>query len=426
MKVYRTDDVFGVSRGVPLNYVSRKNADLVFVDSLTRQRHIVLHGSSKQGKTALRKECLASNDYITVQCLSSWDLDALHAAILKEAGFEITQSTSKSESGKLKITASVKAGLSLPIIGSIGGQAGSEGESGQDVTTTLSPLELDLSDVNDIIRALGSIQFNRFIALEDFHYLAEDTQKDFSVALKAFHERSRYSFIVIGVWLEHDRLSVYNGDLAGRISSINVDAWSTVDLETVIKKGEKLLNIEIDAEFKSELVTNCLESVYIVQDVCNKACIDCSIYETQSSLQHIRPPSTARDLIKSVVDQDAARYATFLQRFADGFRDTQLQMYKWLLLPVLGAPIAELEKGLRYRDIRDTLQNNHPEGYGLNLGNLTQSLQSVASLQVRHGIKPLILDYDQTSNRLTVVDRGFMIWLEHQNREEIKRDIGLS
>lgn len=420
MNTHRTDDVFGVSRGVPLNYTSRADVDTVFIESLSKQRHIVLHGSSKQGKTALRKECLASADYITVQCLSSWDLDALHAAILKEAGFDLTEGTSKTTNGKLKAAATVKAGISVPFLGSAGGQVSMGGGKNDSITVKKAPLELDLADVNDVIRALTSINFKGFIALEDFHYLPEETQKKFAVALKAFHERSPYCFIVIGVWLEHDRLSVYNGDLAGRVTSISVDRWSSADLHRVIEKGEQLLNIELDATFKEELVQNALESVYIVQDVCNRACIDCGIYETQRERTVVRPKESARDLIKSIVDKEAARYGTFLQRFADGFRDTQLQMYRWLLLPIIDAPIEQLEQGLRYRDIRECLQENHPEGRGLNLGNLTLSLQSVASLQVKHGIKPLILDYDQTSNRLTVVDRSFMVWLEHQDREELK------
>lgn len=53
------------------------------------------------------------------------------------------------------------------------------------------------------------------------------------------------------------------------------------------------------------------------------------------------------------------------------------------------------------------------------MGNLTQALQATASLQVRKDIKPIILDYDQTNLSLNVVDRGFLIWLDNQNRNEL-------
>jgi chromosome segregation and condensation protein ScpB len=53
------------------------------------------------------------------------------------------------------------------------------------------------------------------------------------------------------------------------------------------------------------------------------------------------------------------------------------------------------------------------------LGNLTEALQSAASLQVKKAIKPIELDYDQTKLKLNVVDRAFPIWLENQHRNDL-------
>jgi hypothetical protein len=77
------DEVFGISRDPPKNYVIRSNVDNVFVDNLARDRHIVIHGSSKQGKTSLRKYHLKTDDYIIVSCLNNWSMRDLFAAILK-------------------------------------------------------------------------------------------------------------------------------------------------------------------------------------------------------------------------------------------------------------------------------------------------------------------------------------------------------
>ena len=67
-----------------------------------------------------------------------------------------------------------------------------ERETEKSSATTKQPLELDPEDVNDIIKALRG--FDKFIVLEDFHYLNIETQKDFAVALKAF-SRNR-SFVL--------------------------------------------------------------------------------------------------------------------------------------------------------------------------------------------------------------------------------------
>jgi hypothetical protein len=409
---HKASDVYGIGRDLPLNYVSRNAVDEVLVNSLTRDKHLVIYGSSKQGKTSLRKHCLQESDYIVVHCSNKWSLGDLHAAILKKAGFEITQSSTRTSSGKNKVVAALKLGAF-----DTGFEASREkGQSVVEATTT-SPLELDIEDVNDIIRALQD--FKEYIVLEDFHYLQIETQKDFAVALKAFHEQSRLCFIVVGVWLEESRLTVYNGDLTGRVIGINADKWSKVELGEVIEAGECLLNIRFTDVFKQALLQGCLDSVYIVQEACYQACIKQDLHFTQDVQVDVGDGINVRDIIREVVNQQTGRYNSFITQFSAGFQETTLQMFKWLLYPVLTASAEKLEEGLPYREMRDALRTHHPEGNALNLGNLTQALQATASLQVKKDIKPIVLDYDQTNPRLNVVDRGFLIWIENQDRAEL-------
>ena len=107
--VYKTSEVFGISRDLPLNYVTRQDVDVSLIESLTRDKHLVIYGSSKQGKTSLRKHCLQENDYIVVQCSNKWSLAELHAAILKQAGYEVIQSTTRTVTGKNRILAKLAA-----------------------------------------------------------------------------------------------------------------------------------------------------------------------------------------------------------------------------------------------------------------------------------------------------------------------------
>lgn len=410
--IHKASDVYGIGRDLPLNYVSRKAVDELLVNSLTRDKHLVVYGSSKQGKTSLRKHCLQEQDYIVIHCSNKWSLADVHAAILKKAGFEITQSTTRTATGKNKIVAAFKAS----IFGA-GVKASGEKEQTTADAVTKHPLELDPEDVNDIISALNG--FTRFIVLEDFHYLPIETQKDFAVALKAFHEQSSLCFMIVGVWLEESRLTVYNGDLTGRVIGINADKWSASELGEVIGAGEHLLNIRFTDSFKSAVLSGCLDSVYIVQEACYQACIKQNIHFTQDKLVDIGDGIDVKEVIREVVNQQTGRYNSFITQFAAGFQDTTLQMYKWLLYPVLTASAEKLEEGLRYREMRDILRAHHPEGAALNLGNLTQALQATASLQVKKDIKPIVLDYDQTNLRLSVVDRGFLIWIENQDRSEL-------
>jgi hypothetical protein len=417
---YQTSDVYGISRDLPLNYVERDSADVRLVDNLSREKHLVIFGSSKQGKTSLRKHALREDDCIVIHCSNKWQISDLHAAILKKAGFELTQSTSKTTTGKSKIFAKIAA----KILGS-GAEGGAEAERTNTDETTTTPLELDPEDVNDIINALNSIEFSRYIVLEDFHYLPVESQKDFSVALKAFHEESKYCFIVVGVWLEENRLTVYNGDLTGRITSINADKWEEPELRTVISKGESLLNISFDSKFADDLIMNCFGSVYIVQEACYQCCVNSGIHQTQRNHADIGSDQSADNIVSLVVSQQTGRFNSFITQFADGFQATTLEMYKWLLYPVITADTDLLRAGLQYRFIRETLSNSHPQGEELNPGNITQALQSTAALQVKKEVKPIVLDYDQTNLRLRVVDSSFLIWLDKQDRNELLSLAGL-
>lgn len=410
--IHKTSDIYGINRELPLNYVARNNVDNLFVGSLTRDKHIVIYGSSKQGKTSLRKHCLQESDYIVIHCSNRWSLSDLHTAILKRAGYEITQSTARTTSGRNKILAVLKFGI--PGFGS---DVSMEDERSSAETVTKSHLELDSEDVNEIISALNN--FRRYIVLEDFHYLTVETQKDFAVALKAFHEQSKLCFIIVGVWLEEGRLTVYNGDLTGRVIGINADKWQRDELEEVISAGEAMLNIDFSPKFKKAVLDGCVEAVYILQEACYQACIKSNIFQTQLSFSEIGSDINVDDLIREVVNQQTGRYNSFITQFTAGFQDTTLQMYKWLLFPVIIASRDQLEEGLSYRTMRELLREHHPEGKGLNLGNLTQALKSVASLQVKKDIKPIVLDYDETNLRLNVVDRAFLIWIVNQDRNEL-------
>lgn len=421
----RVADVFGIGRrGLPLNYVVRPSVDAVLIKALSRDHHLVIYGSSKQGKTSVRKYNLQDDEYIVVSCLNRWTIAQMHSAILKAAGYTVVLSETRGVTGQQRIKAT--AGFVAKLFGSgVDTSVEIEGGREQSAERVEASLELDPSDVNDVISALREIQFDKFIVLEDFHYLPEETQKDFAVALKAYHEGSDLIFIIVGVWLQENRLTQFNGDLSGRVSTIYADKWSTAELKEAVTKGEQLLNIEFDLDFVDTLVANSFDSISVVQEACRLACEEADVNQKQVLKRVIRF-SDPKKIISQVVQAQSARFNDFIVNFADGFGKTDLEMYRWLLVPVLTMEPRLLELGLPYRRLRKTLGRVHPAGATLNAGNVTQALQSAASLQVRQGVKPLVLDYDQSLKRLNVVDRSFLIWLGQQDPRDLLEAIDVS
>ena len=418
MIVNKTKDVFGIQRDLPLNYIER-SADKILLDSLDRSHHVVIYGSSKQGKTSLRKRNIKEEDYILIHCSNKWDITQIHNNILKQAGYELTLSESLSTTGKAKIKATFGWNLFTKA------EAETEGEFSKEKEKTVKTLDIDIEDVNDIIKALQEVDFSKIIVLEDFHYLKPETQNDFSIALKAFHENSKFTFLIVGVWLEENRLIALNGDLAGRVKSVNADKWENQELIKLIDDGEYLLNVSFSKEFKQELIKESLQNVYVVQEVCYHICIENNISETFDGEQFVLDCSKLDQYIDQVVSQHSGRYSKFISTLVEGFQPTELEMYKLILFTIIVAEEEDLDNGLRRSVINDLIIQKHPRGADLNPGNLTQALTSVASLQVRSGITPIIVDYDSTTKKINIVDKGFIIWLHNQNKTEILNEAGL-
>jgi len=419
-------DAFGVGREVPLNYVTRPEVDTKFVESLTRDKHVVIYGSSKQGKTTLRRHCLKESDYIVVSCVNTMSLPDLNGAILKAAGYRIEQTQTRTIGGAWKYGAEFAGEGKVPFIAKVSGKGTLARETNDKTDVTTRKLEIDLNDVNDIITALTEIEFKKFIILEDFHYLGAETQRAFAFSLKAYHENSKLCFIVVGVWREKNRLIYYNGDLTNRVVSIDADRWSNEQLREVVTVGEQLLNISFDQTMITELIKHSADSVALVQEGCFKVCERAGIFQTQETNKLIGAGFDAEEIVREIVNDQAGRYMAFITNFSEGFQQTDLEMYKWLTYAVLVSPIADLERGLRRAQVAATIKAKHPEGAKLNEGNITQALQNAASLQVQKSIRPIIFDYDQTTRVLAVVDRSFLIWLAHQDRNELMAEIGVA
>ena len=160
---------------------------------------------------------------------------------------------------------------------------------------------MDPTDPNEVSRLLTNAGFHKYIVVEDFHYLEEEVQRSLAVDLKVFHENSKLIFLIVGVWLEANRLTMYNGDLSGRLSTINADVWSDADLRRVITAGEPLLSIEFPEEVKTALVSGCQNNVGLLQEVIFRVCEKYSVWKTQSKVRAIGTVDDVRNMLKGCI-----------------------------------------------------------------------------------------------------------------------------
>ncbi|MBL4585579.1 MAG: hypothetical protein JKX84_00770 [Flavobacteriales bacterium] len=416
-QIKKLSEVYGNSRKIPLTYMERKRVDERFVNDLTRDRHIVLHGGSKQGKSCLRKYHVTEKEGVVIQCTRDYSLESLYEQILKNAEIEYKVSSQITTKGTHKITAKVTAEGGVPFIAKAKGEGSYEYENGKGHSTSYKSLDIDPTEPNDLVRVLIGNEFTKFIIIEDFHYLEEDVQRQFAFDLKVFHETSDLIFIIVGVWQESNRLTIFNGDLSGRITNINADDWQELELEQLINSGFPLLNVRFPSDVISTILDMSNENVGLVQELCYRICEKNEVWQTQETLQEIGSKEQVAEAIESIINDLATRYKTFMRKFSEGLSVTEFEMYKWVMYAVVISTTDELRNGIAPNILFAKIKKVHPKQENLQLTHLNQALERVGKVQTKHKLQPFILDF--SNDELFVVDANFLVFLESKSNEQL-------
>jgi hypothetical protein len=342
--------------------------------------------------------------------------------ILKRAGIPCEVSDSVTLSGNRKLHATVEVEGKIPFLGKGGVTTGVEKTKGDEKSRSTREFDIDPEDPNDVARVLEAAQWSKFVVVEDFHYLDEDVQRSIAVDLKVFHEISPLIFIVIGVWLEANKLTLYNGDLIGRVTTLNSDQWRDEELMAVIERGLPLLNITIPEAVKSEIVQGCQQNVGLLQEVCFRLCEKYEVWQTRDEQRTVGSVGDVAGILKELSDEQASRYRNFLYRFSQGLGETQFEMYKWLLWAVINSSPTELKSGLRPNVLFARIKRVHPSTDTLQQNNVVQALERVQNVQFRHRLQPVVLEY--SNDELLVVDAHFLIFLQSHEKAELLEAAG--
>ncbi|MGI9437088.1 MAG: hypothetical protein ACR2Q4_20030 [Geminicoccaceae bacterium] len=413
--VLNIEKVFGLHRGDTQHYVERDGVDLNFVEAISREKHVAIFGCSKQGKTTLRKKHLDESQYLLVTCDPSWTVEDLHAAILNEAGCVVSTGrethAQKGAGGNAELGATIK----VPFF-EYRGKVGTNGRTATTTVETFDELPIDMADPKQIAGILEKTTDKTIIVIEEFHYLPEKTQRQFAFKMKTFHEISDYVFIVIGVWLEENRLVVLNSDLGGRVTSVNADVWSRDDLTKVIVDGGKLMNVTFHEEFVSQLVNEAAGSVYIAREACYRALEDFGIYNAQRENVLYDQKVSIKTLVRNI-GESLSDYQTFalnlgrMPKNAKGFA-------RWIIYLLISSGPQDMRGGISLRKLRIRLCKQDPSFAIFKETHIRDFLLTLASLQ-RDANLPVILDYDRRQQKVRVTDKGFILWRKAQKKEDM-------
>jgi hypothetical protein len=257
----RVSEVFGLDRSAnPLSYVER-DIDDDFKAALQSGQFsvIVIFGTSKQGKSSLRRHVLPDQFCTFVSATAGMTQEKLYRSILNRARASRPVRTEQTHT----LTASMEAEAKIPAwLASLAGRIELAGQR-QSVSTT-EEIDIDLSDAGGVARHYVDAAGPKPIVIDNFHYFSPDMQRSIAIDIRAFEEPG-VKFVVMGTWKARNYLEMQNGDLTGTVCPLSIEPWTDADFRRVIEAGEGRLTVKLDEPVRKRLIEKAAGNIGLFQ-----------------------------------------------------------------------------------------------------------------------------------------------------------------
>lgn len=421
-----TNQVYGVSNELIETYVERPRVDEAFINGLEKNKHIIVYGASKQGKTSLTNKHLTDNDYIKVNCSPTASTLDIYSSIARQLNVEILESheINMNVGGETKI--GLKAKIKIPFIGGANTEAEAGGSVSKENSQKFKVIDFNLALAQDLSELLKSVKFKKRIILENFHYLSEDIQKQLAIDLRIFEDYN-ILFIVLGIWREKNRLAQYNGDLLDRVIEVPVEPWEREDLKKIVEQGLPLLNASFEKVI-DYIIDSCFDSVGVFQEICKESCLAANVLNTQENLVDISISNVDTAIQKKLQDYSSRHtrcLEAFIEQKARSSQETPLYIPYYFIKVLFYESMENIVQGLKRKSIQEKIKEIHHRGDDVRASDMGYFLKSIVSSQISKGISPPIFDYDNSTNSIKIIDSTFYFFIKNCDREEVIEDLAL-
>ncbi|WP_251477445.1 hypothetical protein [Stenotrophomonas lactitubi] len=421
--------VFGVSADPVLSYIVRDNIDGLFTAVLKEDKHVVVYGASKQGKTALVSRYLPYDQNVVVRLSPNTNVEDIYSSILRQSGVEIETGTVEEKTSETSATLGIKAKATIWFFGE--GEANASGglKAGDKSQKTSKTIPFNLALAQDIAELLKAVNFKKKIVLENFHYLAEEKQRQLSFDLRSFQEMG-IIFVVLGVWRQKDKLRIYCPDLTDRVVDVAVEPWTEGEFRKVAAEGAKCLNIDFAPEVIQRCIENSFGSVGVFQELLKHTCMAAGVSERTFLAQNIADVASAQMAVKEKADQYGATHQQALELISSGNvthskekEKTPLHLPYYLVCAILEMGYAGLEHGISRSDITDKMKQHHHRKDDVRASDMSNLLHNLSTLQHKKGINPPLIDYDIGKRQLYAIDSTFFFFLRNCDLGLVKDEL---
>jgi hypothetical protein len=425
--IYETTDVFGVKSTLIQSYIERDAVDERFKSAINDGNEVIVYGSSKQGKTSLILKHLSEESYVKVECSPQTQPIDIYRSILRQLGIRYVESEVRDAGGEHggKISGGFK--IKIPFIGDTGVNAEVQDKASNNTSTTETFIEYNLSLAQDLSELLKAHGLQKYIVLENFHYLSLEVQESLAYDLRTFQDH-HIVFIVLGIWREANRLVQFNGDLLDRVTEVPVEPWESSDFERVIAKGSELLNVDF-SKVKDRLISDSFDSVGVVQEICKLCCVKAGVLSTMPELTEISDNHLDQALEQKATDYGVRHIRNF-ESFVDILVRTSNQSGKpslafpyYFIRLLLTKDFDDIHRGLSRGVLLEEIRRIHHRPEDVRSGDLGAFLHNVTQHQINKKIQPPFVDYDRAVKVMKIIDSSLYFFLKHCDREEILDDL---
>lgn len=411
-----TQKVYGISNAYVDSYISRSNVDEDFMNGLRSDKHIIIYGSSKQGKSSLIRQYIMDGENIEINCGPRTQLIDIYKSLLRQLNVEIEESYSVEKGKEVGGKIGLKAKLKIPFISEGEATVEASGKITRNRTIEYKRVEYDLSLAQDISEVIKQCDYEGRVVMENFHYLPMSVQKELSYDLRTFEDKN-ILFIILGIWRERNRLTQFNGDLTDRLIEVPVEPWSEEDFKKVIKEGEPVLNVSFE-NLVDEIIAKSNGSIGVLQELCKYTCLKAGVKETNHLDTIILDKIYLDEAIMYKVGDYSSRHIHCLEEFISG-DDTKLNLPYFFLQVILESEIEDLERGLRKSEIENKINSLKENDNVIRNTDFNRFFNHIVEYQLKKEISPPLFDFDKGDQTIKIIDSTFIFFIRHKDRQEL-------
>ncbi|MEJ8845606.1 ATP-binding protein [Variovorax rhizosphaerae] len=299
IKIYQVREVFTPSTPARVAFVERDSINNKLVNALrTPGKQIVVYGHSGSGKTTLLVNKLHQlyERHITTPCMKGLTFEQL----VMDAFDQLSPFYISEKSAARKSTKAEELSVTYKIISAKIGDS-STLESGQKSNRLLPP---QLTPQN-LARFIG--EADCCWVLEDFHKIDDAEKPKLSQLMKVFMDMSdtypTLKIVALGAVDTARQVVDYDPELKNRVSEIRVDLMEEREIQEIIEKGEKALNINFGL-IKNSIATYSSGLAAVCHHLCLNICDAAEVQETfKGEKPYIVPRTSLPEALKTYVQE---------------------------------------------------------------------------------------------------------------------------